>query len=68
MSNTKIDKNIKALFKTDKALLNSPAVLELIGKYELLTKCFEEVTIYAFSTIELRDHWRKKAGLDIRRL
>jgi hypothetical protein len=65
--NKKIDKNIKALFKNNKALLNEPEVLELIGKLELLSKCFEEVSIYAFATIELRDHWRKKAGLDIRR-
>ncbi len=35
----------------------------LLSKYELLVKVFEEVLVYVFATCEMRDLYRKKAGL-----
>ncbi len=35
----------------------------LLSKYELLVKVFEEVLVYVFATCEMRDLYRRKAGL-----
>lgn len=60
---TALEKKIKGMFKNNKHLLKEEEVKELIEFTKNLATQFDQITIYAFTATELRDHHRKKAGL-----
>jgi hypothetical protein len=60
---TALEKKIKGMFKNNKHLLKEEEVKELIEFTKNLATQFDQITIYAFTATELRDHHRRKAGL-----